>query len=253
MKEPRYPQVMEAPQPLHESANADLERDDRATCETPGLGTGNEDLSTEVTKAIQFLKYSFFNCYRFQEERLEELVNLLREAESRGIVVTEAVGLADTSFWLQWIANQLTYLDLLLRFATDPGPKNLRALIQMHGPDRKRAKAQVEILEEQLKQRIARFKDIPPDEAFALIRDNRGRVLAAYLHVRAGYGGTDLAAMFKVPTGTAYEWLRWFDRLPEGLREAALKFIDREGFMMVVNMPPMVTKGHAQKGGRQSA
>ncbi len=253
MKEPRYPQVMEAPQPLHESANADLERDDRATCETPGLGTGNEDLSTEVTKAIQFLKYSFFNCYRFQEERLEELVNLLREAESRGIVVTEAVGLADTSFWLQWIANQLTYLDLLLRFATDPGPKNLRALIQMHGPDRKRAKAQVEILEEQLKQRIARFKDIPPDEAFALIRDNRGRVLAAYLHVRAGYGGTDLAAMFKVPTGTAYEWLRWFDRLPEGLREAALKFIDREGFMMVVNMPPMVTNGHAQKGGRQSA
>lgn len=212
-----------------------------------------EDLSAEVTNTIQFLKYSFFNCYRFQEERLEELVNLLREAESRGIVVTEAVGLADTSFWLQWVANQLTYLDVLLRFATDPGPKNLRALIQLHGPDRKRAKAQVEILEEQLKQRLARFKHMPPDEAFELIRDNRGRVLAAYLHVRSGYGGTELAAMFKIPTGTAYEWLRWFDRLPESLREAALRFIDREGFMVVVNMAPTVTNRHSQKGDRQSA
>lgn len=215
--------------------------------------TNLEDLSAEVTKTIQFLKYSFFNCYRFQEERLEELVNLLREAESRGIVVTEAVGLADTSFWLQWIANQLTYLDVLLRFATDLGPKNLRALIQLHGPDRKRAKAQVEILEEQLKQRLARFKHMPPDEAFELIRDNRGRVLAAYLHVRSGYGGTELAAMFKIPTGTAYEWLRWFDRLPESLREAALRFIDREGFMVAVNMAPTVTNRHSQKGDRQSA
>ena len=212
-----------------------------------------ENLTAEVIKAIRALKFSFYNCYRFQEERLEELVNLLREAESRGIVVTEAVDLADTSFWLQVIANNLTYLDVLLRFATEPGPKSLRALIQMHGPDRKLAKAQVEILEEQLKQRTARFKDMPPDEAFALIRDNRARVLAAYLHVRSGYGGTELAAMFKIPTGTAYEWLRWFDRLPEGLREAALKFIDREGFMMVVNMPPTVTNRHAQEGGRQSA
>lgn len=213
----------------------------------------DENLTAEVIKAIRVLKFSFYSCYRFQEDRLEELINLLREAESRGIVVTEAVDLADTSFWLQVIANNLTYLDLLLRFATDPGPKNLRALIQMHGPDRKRAKAQVEILDEQLKQRVARFKDMPPDEAFSLIRDNRARVLAAYLHVRSGYGGTDLAAMFKIPTGTAYEWLRWFDRLPEGLREAALTFIDREGFMMVVNMAPTVTNRHAPEGGGQSA
>jgi hypothetical protein len=213
----------------------------------------SEDVTAKVIEAIRVLKYSFFNCYRFQEERLEELVNLLREAESRGILVTEAVGLADTSFWLQLIANNLTYLDLLLRFASDPGPKNLRALIQMHGPDRKRAKAQVEMLEEQLQQRLARFKDMPPDEAFELIRDNRARVLAAYLHVRSEYGGTDLAALFKIPTGTAYEWLRWFDRLPEGLREAALRFIDREGFMMVVNMPPKVTNRHAPEGGQDSA
>ena len=84
------------------------------------------------------------------------------------------------------------------------------------------------------------------------LRDE-ARVLAAHLHVRSGYGGTDLATMFKIPAGTAYEWLRWFDRLPEGLREAALTFIDREGFMMVVNMPPTVTSGHAQDEGRQSA
>jgi hypothetical protein len=212
----------------------------------------DENLTTEVIRAIQVLKYSFYNCYRFQEERLEELVNLLREAESRGIVVTEAVALADTSFWLQEIANNLTYLDLLLRFATDPGPKNLRALIQIHGPDRKRAKAQVEILDEQIKQRLARFKDMSPDEAFALIRENRGRVLAAYLHVRSGYGGTDLASIFNIPKGTAYEWLRWFDRLPEGLREAALKFIDREGFMLVLNMPPTVMHRRQGESGSQS-
>jgi hypothetical protein len=202
----------------------------------------DENLTTKVIEAIRTLKYSFFNCYRFQEERLLELVKLIQESESRGILVEEAVSLVDTAYWLQMIALHQIYLDVLLRFANDPGPKDLRALIQLHGPCRKRAKAQVELLEEQLKKRLARFADIPPDEAFLLIRDNRSRVLAAYLHVRSGYGGTELATLFKIPKGTAYEWLRWFERLPEGLREAALKFIDREGFMMVVNMPPTVTK-----------
>lgn len=208
----------------------------------------DENLTAEVTKTIQQLKYAFFQCYRYQEARLAELVDLLRAAESRGVVVTEAVALADTAYWLQWVAHNLKYVELLLSFANDPGPKDLRALIQMHGPDRKLAKAQVEILDGQLKQRLARFKDMPPDEAFALIRDNRLRVLAAYLHVRSGYGGTALATMFKIPTGTAYEWLRWFERLPEELREAALTFIDREGFMMVVNMPPTVTKREGAEG-----
>ena len=98
------------------------------------------------------------------------------------------------------------------------------------------------ILEEQLQRRLSRFAGMPPDEAFALIRDSRRRVFAAYLHIRSGYGGTDLAAMFDIPTGTAYEWLRWFDRLPAGLRESVLQFIDREGFMMVANMPPTIAK-----------
>lgn len=208
----------------------------------------SDDLSAEVMKTIRVLKYSFFNAYQFQQERLGELVQLLQEADSRGVIVEDAVELADTSYWLQWITANLTYLDLLLRFANNPGPKNLRALIQIHGPCRQRAKAQVEILDEQLKRRIARFKDIPPDEAFALVRDNRARVLAAYLHVRSGYGGTDLAKIFKIPTGTAYEWLRWFERLPDGLREGVLTFIDREGFMMVANMPPTVRNMDAEGG-----
>jgi hypothetical protein len=202
----------------------------------------DDKLTDEVIKAIRILKYSFFNCYKFQEERLLELVKLLQEADSRGILVNEAVSLADTAFWLQVIACNLTYVELLLRFAENPGPKDLRALIQIHGPDRKRAKAQVAILEEQLQRRLSRFAAMPPDEAFALIRDSRRRVFAAYLHIRSGYGGTDLAAMFDIPTGTAYEWLRWFDRLPEGLRESVLQFIDREGLMMVANMPPTIAK-----------
>jgi hypothetical protein len=208
----------------------------------------HENLTAEVSKAILTLKCSFFNCYKFQEERLLELVKLLQEAESRGILVTEAVSLAETSFWLQWIACNLTYVELLLRFAEIPGPKNLRALIQIHGPDRKRAKAQVTILDEQLQRRLSRFANMPPDEAFDLIRDNRRRVFAAYLHIRSGYGGTDLATMFDIPTGTAYEWLRWFDRLPDGLRESALQFIDREGFMLVANMPPTIAKQGPAEG-----
>lgn len=135
----------------------------------------HENLTAEVIKAIRTLKYSFFSCYKFQEERLLELVKLLQEAESRGILVTDAVSLAETSFWLQWIACNLTYVELLLQFAQNPGPKNLRALIQIHGPDRKRAKAQVTILDEQLQRRLSRFANMPPDEAFALIRDNRAR------------------------------------------------------------------------------
>lgn len=209
---------------------------------------GHEQLTAEVIKAIRSLKYSFFSAYKFQEERLLELVELLQDADSRGIVVTEAVSLVDTSFWLQLVACNLTYVELLLRFAEDPGPKNLRALIQIHGPDRVRAKAQVAILDEQLQRRLARFANMPPDEAFALIRDNRRRVFAAYLHVRSGYGGTDLATMFDIPTGTAYEWLRWFDRLPAGLRESALQFIDREGFMLVANTPPTVAKREQTDG-----
>lgn len=57
-----------------------------------------EHLTAEVIKAIRTLKYSFFSCYKFQEERLLGLVKLLQEAESRGILVTEAVSLAKTSF-----------------------------------------------------------------------------------------------------------------------------------------------------------
>ena len=58
-----------------------------------------EHLTAEVIKAIRTLKYSFFSCYKFQEERLLGLVKLLQEAESRGILVTEAVSLAKTSFF----------------------------------------------------------------------------------------------------------------------------------------------------------
>jgi len=87
----------------------------------------SDDLSAEVMKTIRVLKYSFFNAYEFQQEWLWELVQLLQEADSRGVIVEDAVELADTSYWLQWITANLTYLDLLLRFAKNPCPKNLRA------------------------------------------------------------------------------------------------------------------------------
>jgi hypothetical protein len=46
-----------------------------------------------------------------------------------------------------------------------------------------------------------------------------------YLHTRAGYGGAALARFFKVPRTTAYEWVSWFESLPECLRDGIVQFM----------------------------
>lgn len=49
--------------------------------------------------------------------------------------------------------------------------------------------------------------------------------MAAYLHTRAGYGGEALARFFKVRRTTAYGRIRWYESLPEGLREGIVAFL----------------------------
>ncbi|MFM8703024.1 MAG: hypothetical protein ACKOHG_04010, partial [Planctomycetia bacterium] len=104
----------------------------------------------------------------------------------------------------------------------------------------------VEILERQLKHRLAMFAQ--PDDATVrkAILKNEQRILAVYLHVRSGYRGIDLARFFKVPKTTAYGWIDWFKSLPEGLRGGILAFMDTQApIMAACQLPVYVAK---QKG-----
>jgi glutaredoxin-related protein len=87
-------------------------------------------------------------------------------------------------------------------------------------------KVEAEILERQLQYRLAHFAK--PDDATVrkAILKNERRILAVYLHTRAGYGGAALARFFKVPRSTAYGWIDWFKSLPEGLRDGIKTFSD---------------------------
>ncbi len=80
MERPRYPWKMDAPQPLDAAAKANLEKAAKAIY--------------EVTQ----MKQQFFQCHEFLPKNTYRLVELLREAESRGLLLDEALTLADTSF-----------------------------------------------------------------------------------------------------------------------------------------------------------
>jgi hypothetical protein len=105
-------------------------------------------------------------------------------------------------------------------------------------------RAEVEILERQLRYRLAHFAK--PDDATVrkVVLKNEQRILAVYLHTRAGYGGAALARLFKVPRTTAYGWISWFESLPEslpeGLREGILEFMDTQAPIMAACQVPAV-------------
>jgi len=122
----------------------------------------------------------------------------------------------------------------------NPSQKTLKPLIELYGRDRERTKAEVEILERQLKYRLAHFTK--PDDATVrkAILKNEKRMLAVYLHIRSGYRGVDLARFFKVPRTTAYGWLTWFESLPEGLRNGMLEFMDTQVPIMAACQVPAV-------------
>ena len=186
------------------------------------------DRSDTVLQAVEHASQQFMRCHQFMGEATHKLAELLREAESRGILLHEAFALADVGYWLQHIDWQTKFLKVVLAFAQYPSRKTLRPLIELYGRDRERMRVEVEILARQLEHRLATFAQ--PDDAMVrkAIMKNEKRVLAAYLHVRSGYGGADLARFFKVPRTTAYGWLDWFESLPEGLQAGILAFMDTQ-------------------------
>ena len=202
---------------------------------------------------VQRFQQQFVQCHYFLAENTHRLAELLREAESRGILLQDAFVLADVGHWLQHIDWQTKFLGVVLAFAQDPSRKTLRPLIELYGRDRDRMKVEVEILERQLKHRLAHFAK--PDDATVrrVIIKNEKRVLAIHLHVRSGYGGATLARFFKVARSTAYGWLEWFESLPEGVQAGILEFMDTQvPIMAACQVPAVVPKGAVSKEASQS-
>ena len=202
---------------------------------------------------VQRFQQQFVQCHQFLADNTHRLAELLREAESRGILLQDGFKLADVGYWLQNIDWQTKFLGIVLAFAQGPSRATLRPLIELYGRDRERMKFEVEILERQLKHRLAHFAK--PDDATVrkAITKNEQRVLAIYLHTRAGYGGAALARFFKVPRTTAYGWLDWFKMLPEGLRESILAFMDTQvPIMAACQVPAVVPKAASPKEAGQS-
>jgi hypothetical protein len=212
----------------------------------------NADRTEKILQTVDQMAREFMKCHDFLASSTHRLAQLLREAEFRGVLLHEAFALADVSYWLQHIDWQTKFLGTVLAFAQDPSRATLRPLIELYGRDRDRMKVEAEILEQQLQYRLAHFAQ--PDDAAVrkVILKNERRILAVYLHTRAGYRGIDVARFFKVPRTTAYGWISWFESLPEGLRDGILEFMATQApIMAACQVPAAVPKaeGGSQSGG----
>ena len=202
---------------------------------------------------VQRFQQQFVQCHQFLADNTYRLAELLRESESRGILLQDAFTLADVGYWLQNIDWQTKFLGIVLAFAQDPSRKTLRPLIELYGRDRDRMKVEAEILERQLKHRLATFAQPKDTTVRKAITKNEQRVLAVYLHVRSGYRGIDVARFFKVPKTTAYGWLDWFKMLPEGLQAGILAFMDTQApIMAACQVPAAMPKPAAARADGQS-
>ena len=209
--------------------------------------------AAEAIAEVLQMKQDFIRCHEFLANRTAPLVELLGQAESRGYLLEDSLTLVDSVHWLQMIDWQTKFLSMVLNFTKDPSRKTLRPLIELYGRDRDRMRVEAEILERQLKHRLATFAQ--PDDAMVrkVVMKNEQRVLAVYLHVRSGYRGIDLARFFKVPRTTAYGWLEWFKSLPEGLRDGILAFMDTQvPIMAACQVPAVMPKAAAPKESSQS-
>jgi hypothetical protein len=93
----------------------------------------NADRTEKILQTVDQMAREFMKCHDFLASSTHRLAQLLREAESRGVLLQEAFALADVSYWLRHIDWQTTL--------------------------------------------------------FGTILENERRILAVYLHTRAGYGG----------------------------------------------------------------
>ncbi len=220
----------------------------------PANTDANIRKAAEAIAEVLQMKQEFIRCYEFLANSTHRLVELLCQAESRGYLLEDALTLVDTTYWLQHIDWQTKFLTLVLNFTKNPSSKTLRPLIELYGWDRDRMKVEVEILERQLKHRLATFAR-PDDELVRkVVCKNERRVLAVYLHVRSGYRGIDVARFFKVPKTTAYGWLDWFKMLPEGLQAGILAFMDTQApIMAACQLPAVMPKPAAAPKTSQSS
>jgi hypothetical protein len=201
------------------------------------------DRIKEILQTVDRMSQEFMKCHDYLATSTHRLAELLREAESRGVLLHEAFALADVSYWLTHLDWQSKFLGVVLGFAHAPSRTTLRPLIELYGRDRDRMRAEAEILERQLQNRFAHFAK--PDDVLVrkVILKNERRILAVYLPTRADYGGAALARFFKVPRTTAYGWISWFESLPEGLREGILAFMDTQvPVMAACQVPAAVPK-----------
>ena len=191
-----------------------------------------------IIKEVQKIKWELFSCYKFETERLESLAALMRQADSRGILIEDLLEMVDVMYWLEQLDWQKKWLRMLLDFGSDPKPKTLKPLVEMYGPDPKRVRAEVAVLEQQIKRAIAKAREYGHEDVVRQMRDNRQRVLAAHLHFRSGVTGVRIAEIFKVPRGTAYGWLDWFKKLPESLQAQILDWIDSQVARFIAGQSP---------------
>ena len=220
----------------------------------PANTEANIRKAAEALAEVVQMKQQFLRCHDFLTKSTYRLVELLCEAESRGYLLEDALTIVDTAHWLQVIDWQSKFLSVVLSFTKDPSRKSLRPLIELFGRDRERMRVEAELLERQLKHRLATFEQ--PDDAMVrkVVMKNEQRVLAVYLHVRSGYRGVDLARFFKVPRTTAYGWLDWFKMLPEGLRNGILTFMDSQAPRMAAcQMPAVMPKPAANSAASTGA
>jgi hypothetical protein len=203
----------------------------------------NLEQAAEAISEVILMKQQFIGCHEFLAKNTFRLVELLRQAESRGVLLEDALTLADTTYWLEQIDWQSKFLSMVLNFAREPNRKSLRPLIELYGRDRDRMRTEAEILERQLAYRLQHFAKPDDAQVRKAIMKNEQRVLAVYLHVRSGYRGIELARFFKVPRSTAYGWLDWFKTLPEGLQAGILAFMDSQvPRMAALQMPAFLHK-----------
>ena len=123
----------------------------------PANTEANIRKAAEAIAEVLQMKQEFIRCHEFLANRTARLVELLGQAESRGYLLEDSLTLVDTTYWLQHIDWQTKFLTLVLNFNKDPSSKSLRPLIELYGRDRDRMRVEAEILERQLKHRLATF------------------------------------------------------------------------------------------------
>ena len=148
---------------------------------------------------VQRFQEQFVQCHQFMADNTYRLAELLREAESRGILLQDAFALADVAYWLENIDWQTKFLGVVLAFAQDPSRKTLRPLIELYGRERERMKVETEILERQLSYRLEKFAK--PDDAFEL-NDVADRCPAVTEEL-AALAGADPSQAWTVPLSNA--------------------------------------------------